>query len=118
MSTNDYNSISNSPQRYLFHYLDLACTHTSERIGFTFVSRAQCTLHVVYPSCNVHTRNFAYIIKLIKQTNSDLPEVLFVDFWWRYRVISLFLEGVNRGMEIRRSVLFYGPDLSIRRYFR
>ena len=26
--------------------------------------------------------------------------------------------GVNRGMQIRRSVLFFGPNPSIRRYFR
>ena len=33
-------------------------------------------------------------------------------FWW------LVNEGVNRGMEIRRSVLFFGPKPSIRCYFR
>ena len=26
--------------------------------------------------------------------------------------------GVNRGMEIRRSVIFFGPNLSMRHYFR
>ena len=34
--------------------------------------------------------------------------------WPRHR----FSRGVNRGMEIRRSVVFFGPNPSIRRYFR
>ena len=31
---------------------------------------------------------------------------------------STYIEGVNRGMEIRRSVLFFCPNPSIRHYFR
>ena len=34
------------------------------------------------------------------------------------RILRRFRRGVNRGMEIRRSVLFFGPNPSILRYFR